>query len=185
MYTFGTLLERYALSKTQMYKRLNHLEIKLAKLDDGRSFATEEEVARLDRLHDWLEEGDRKRFMREYTEPQEVEVMPEVSIVTEEEFTTQGNLFVHAANTIIKKIQEFHVSSIDEAIAGLRALEEVAANKWLINTAQVQKMIGVKPSGAVFVRGSFTFIRQGKIGGQASWLVVKSKVNLIGINEYT
>jgi len=77
------------------------------------------------------------------------------------------------------------VSPVDEAISGLRALEEVAANKWLVTTSQVQKMIGVKPSGAVFVRGSFTFIRQGRMGIQSSWLVTKTKVNLIGLDEQT
>lgn len=186
MYTVGTLLERYGLSKSQVYARLNYLGIELEKTEDGRSFATEEQVQRLDNLHDWLKDGDKKRFMREYRETTEVEVMSEASIAaTEKDFTAQGDLFIFAANTILQKIQDFTISPPDKQIKQLKALEELVTYQWLVSTSQVEELIGIRPSGAVFTLGSFTFVRQGRYRREASWVVVKTKVNLIGMDDYS
>ncbi|HEY9599113.1 MAG TPA: hypothetical protein V6D33_15715 [Cyanophyceae cyanobacterium] len=39
-----------------------------------------------------------------------------------------------------------------------------------------KRVIGVQPKGERFTRGSFTFVRTGKIGSQAAWRVVKVKL---------
>lgn len=44
-------------------------------------------------------------------------------------------------------------------------------NKILISSAQVKELIGVSPKGQEFVRGSFKFIKSGKIGNQSAWRV--------------
>jgi hypothetical protein len=53
------------------------------------------------------------------------------------------------------------------------ALERAIASGWLLSTAEVRSLIGVKPHGDRFQRGSFVFIRSGKIGAQAAWKVLK------------
>jgi hypothetical protein len=61
-----------------------------------------------------------------------------------------------------------------EPLAHLEQLEKAVANKWLLTTSEVQRVIGVKPKGERLTRGSFTFVRSGKIGNQGAWRVVKS-----------
>jgi hypothetical protein len=56
----------------------------------------------------------------------------------------------------------------------LADLEKIANNGWLISTAEVKQLIGAKPSGERFTRGSFAFIRSGKIGGQNAWKVIRA-----------
>lgn len=56
----------------------------------------------------------------------------------------------------------------------LADLEKIANNGWLISTAEVKQLIGTKPSGDRFIRGSFAFIRSGKIGGQNAWKVIRA-----------
>jgi hypothetical protein len=182
VFTKGKLMERYDLSVSQLSLRTKHLGIELAKLDDGRSYATEEQVRRLDNLHEFLNAGDKKRLMREYVEPQEVEVMSGVSIPTEAKYGMQGNLFEEFANAVIK-IQEASLFPEERAVAGVEVLLKLVDNQCLVTSSQVHKLIGIKPKGKVFVRGSFTFIRQGKIGIQSGWLVTRTKLKLIGVDE--
>jgi hypothetical protein len=59
-------------------------------------------------------------------------------------------------------------------LAHWEQLEKAVAHNWLLTTTDVKRVIGVKPKGNSFTRGSFTFIRSGTIGNQTSWRVVKS-----------
>ena len=63
-----------------------------------------------------------------------------------------------------------------EPLAHLEQLEKAVANNWLLSSADVKRVIGVQPKGETFTRGSFTFVRAGKIGSQAGWRVVKVKL---------
>ena len=57
-------------------------------------------------------------------------------------------------------------------------LERAEAQGWLLTTAEVQQLIGVKPSPSKgkssYQRGSFIFTKAGKIGGQTAWQVTKN-----------
>jgi hypothetical protein len=53
------------------------------------------------------------------------------------------------------------------------ALERAIASGWLLSTAEVRSLIGTKPHGDRFQRGSFVFVKSGKIGNQAAWRVAK------------
>ena len=59
----------------------------------------------------------------------------------------------------------------------LPKLEMARANNWELTTSQVKKLIGVKPScpkgKKTYKRGSFVFIKSGKIGNQTAWKVQK------------
>ena len=56
-------------------------------------------------------------------------------------------------------------------------LEQAEAQGWLLTTAEIQQLIGVKPTAATgtstYQRGSFTFTKAGKIGSQTAWRVTK------------
>lgn len=53
------------------------------------------------------------------------------------------------------------------------ALERAIASGWLLSSAEVRSLISTSPHGNRFQRGSFIFIRSGKIGGQSAWRVAK------------
>ncbi|MEN9567487.1 MAG: hypothetical protein RLZZ69_2683 [Cyanobacteriota bacterium] len=59
----------------------------------------------------------------------------------------------------------------------LGKLEIARASGWELTTSQVKELIGVKPSckqgKKTFKRGSFIFVKTGKIGNQTSWKVQK------------
>jgi hypothetical protein len=59
-------------------------------------------------------------------------------------------------------------------LAHWEQLEKAVAHNWLLTSADVKRVIGVKPKGDSFPRGSFTFVRSGTIGNQTAWRVVKS-----------
>ncbi len=61
-----------------------------------------------------------------------------------------------------------------EPLAHWEQLEKAVTHNWLLTSADVKRVIGVKPKGDSFRLGSFTFIRSGTIGNQTAWRVVKS-----------
>ncbi|NES01806.1 MAG: hypothetical protein F6K22_02565 [Okeania sp. SIO2F4] len=56
-------------------------------------------------------------------------------------------------------------------------LEKAAVGGWLLSTAEVKQLIGVKPyskkGSNTYTRGSWQFIKVGKIGGATAWQVQK------------
>ncbi len=66
-----------------------------------------------------------------------------------------------------------HIAATRDPLQHYAALERAIASGWLLSTAEVRSLIGVKPSGDRFQRGSFIFVRAGKIGAQAAWKVLK------------
>ena len=56
-------------------------------------------------------------------------------------------------------------------------LERAEAQGWMLTTAEIQQLIGVKPTAAkgtsIYQRGSFAFVKAGKIGSQTAWRVTK------------
>jgi hypothetical protein len=66
-----------------------------------------------------------------------------------------------------------HISATRDPLQHYVVLERAIASGWLLPTSEVRSLIGVKPSGDRFQRGSFIFIRSGKIGAQSAWRVAK------------
>lgn len=53
------------------------------------------------------------------------------------------------------------------------SLERAIASSWLLSTSEVKQLIGTKPTGEKYQRGSFVFIKAGKMGNQSAWRVMK------------
>jgi hypothetical protein len=62
-------------------------------------------------------------------------------------------------------------NKIKSPLENYRELEEAIKNKWLLPTSTVVQLVGAKPVGKEWVRGSFRFVRRGKIGQESAWLV--------------
>ncbi|NEN92110.1 MAG: hypothetical protein F6K48_25695 [Okeania sp. SIO3H1] len=68
-------------------------------------------------------------------------------------------------------------------------LEKAAIGGWLLSTAEIKHLIGVKPycqkGSNIYTRGSWQFIKAGQIGGAIGWIVEKiNHGNLTTSDEY-
>lgn len=59
----------------------------------------------------------------------------------------------------------------------LKALEEAAKAGWILSSTEVEDLIGCKPKlkegEQQFIRGSFGFVKSGRVGNQSGWRVVR------------
>lgn len=195
------LCDRYGIkSRKSLYSRLDGLSIALAK-DGNKSYATDEQVKLLDQQHEHLKNGGTlKNFVP--TAIAEVTVLKDCkseSVVETTQQTTYPKVYPLGQRTIQPSIQSILLGDIVEALRMaiieamptaiasvmippdplwyLERLETARAKGWELTTSQVKELIGVKPSSGqgkkTFRRGSFIFVKTGKIGNQTSWKVQK------------
>ncbi|MDH6064650.1 hypothetical protein [Umezakia ovalisporum] len=59
----------------------------------------------------------------------------------------------------------------------VKALEEAAKAGWIFSSSEVEDLIGCKPKlkegEQQFIRGSFGFVKAGRVGNQSRWKVVR------------
>ena len=182
------LCDRYGIkSRKSLYSRLNGLGIKLGK-KNNKSYATEEQIALLDQQDEHIKKGG------------SIENFEPVKIA---EVTVHNPTREHNGNTDISRLAETTlqstqlqitpelldnvVAAISGAIASnmtppdplwyLERLETARASEWELTTSQVKDLIGVKPSckkgKKTFKRGSFIFVKTGRIGNETAWKVIK------------
>ncbi|MBE9070711.1 hypothetical protein IQ260_29145 [Leptolyngbya cf. ectocarpi LEGE 11479] len=60
-------------------------------------------------------------------------------------------------------------------------LERAATAQWLLTTDEIEQLIGVRPKchgkDKTYQRGTWTFMKVGKLGAQTAWKVTKTKLN--------
>lgn len=61
-----------------------------------------------------------------------------------------------------------------DPLAHYEQLQRACVFGWLLTTGELATILGVKPRGEVFTRGSFVFSSAGKIGNQKAWRICKS-----------
>ena len=178
------LCDRYEIkSRKSLYSRLDGLGIALAK-DGNKSFATQEQIKLLDQQSEHLKNGGTlKNFVptthAEVTVHDTADNPDTTSTLGTTQHTPQlstqsvllGDIIQTASNAIAEKMQPV------DPLWYLGRLEVARASGWELTTSQVKELIGVKPScqkdKKVFRRGSFVFVKSGKIGNQTSWKVQK------------
>ncbi len=190
------LCDRYGIkSRKSLYTRLNGLGIKLGK-KNNKSYATEEQIALLDEQNEHIKKGG----SIDNFEPVK---LAEVTVHNTTTYAKRYPLGQDSSNTDISSIAETTlqstqlqitpelldnvVAAISGAIASnmtppdplwyLERLETARASEWELTTSQVKELIGVKPSckkgKKTFKRGSFIFVKTGRIGNETSWKVIK------------
>ena len=182
------LCDRYGIkSRKSLYSRLEGLGITLAK-DGNKSYATEEQVKLLDQQDEHIKNGGTiKNFVP--TTHAEITVdntnqNPDISSIVETTLhNTQLSTQSESMQVLLGDIAKAVSSAIAEKMTPpdpiwyLERLEAARAEGWELTTSQVKELIGVKPSckkgEKTYKRGSFVFVKSGKIGNQTSWKVQK------------
>ncbi len=167
-YPVAELQSRYGIGKQAVYNRLDALKIKPEK-HGNRSYVTLEQLQILDQLHNHISNGG---TMADFQSPPSPPVESSLLLVDSVD-KTSGLSKTDDLITLIERIAAA-LRPTEQPLGHWEQLEKASANNWLLSTADVQRVIGVKPKGERFTRGSFTFVRSGKIGNQAAWRVVKS-----------
>jgi hypothetical protein len=52
-------------------------------------------------------------------------------------------------------------------------LEKACENNWLLSSSEIEQLLGLRPTSERWERGSFVFIRSGRIGRETSYRVEK------------
>jgi hypothetical protein len=163
-YSIASLQERYSLSSRQaVYDRIKALSIKPV----ARGKISSDKLDKLDKLDKHLKTGGTlSDFESSRTEIFRGEAAIEPAAATN--LTNDRENFLELIEAIAR-----HIAATRDPLQHYGALERAIASGWILSTAEVRSLIGVKPTGDRFVRGSFIFIRAGKIGAQAAWRVAK------------
>jgi hypothetical protein len=164
-YPVSELTNRYNIGKQAVYNRLEALSIKPEK-HSNRSYISSAQLLLLDRLHEHIASGG---TMADFEPPQtESNISPVDLLDTSTGLSTSDDLV-----TLVERLATA-LKPATSPLAHWEQLEKAVAHNWLLTTTDVKRVLGVKPKGDSFSRGSFTFVRCGTIGNQAAWRVVKS-----------
>jgi hypothetical protein len=160
------LPNRYNIKRTALYTRFAAANITPEK-DGTRAYISKEELAELDRLDSHLKTGGKL---------EDFQPANNQSLVVSQESAVNG--IPRSADNFNETLQLVeaiarHIAATRDPLQHYVALERAIASGWLLSTAEVRSLIGVKPSGEQFQRGSFIFVRAGKIGAQAAWKILK------------
>ena len=181
------LQERYQIaSRSAFYSRLKALDITLDKDSDGVAFATEPQIQQLDQLHEHLKNGGTLKNFSPTTK---------VSVLSQQDSTLVSNLqkkdeAVLSSQDSVRSSQYNQLELLDDlldvgyAIASRfkspiehwKELIYAVEHELILSTHEVQQLTGSKPSGKIWKRGSFQFVRSGKIGAQTAWRVLKVEI---------
>jgi hypothetical protein len=175
----AALLDRYNLGKQAVYNRIDALDIKTFK-QGNKSYITASDVELLDQLHDHISAGGK---MDDFKSPKTelvsspVDTLDTSSRLVDRLDTTTGqpDLSLGEVVQLVEAIAR-HLRPA-EPLQHLKELELAATSGWLLSSSEVEGLLGCKPrvkkGEQQFTRGSFNFVRSGKIGNQSAWKVVK------------
>jgi hypothetical protein len=164
-YPVSELTNRYNIGKQAVYNRLEALSIKPAH-HSNRSYISSAQLLLLDRLHEHIASGGTMADFEASTTSSSLSPVDSLDVSSGLAHTDDLVMFVERIAAAIRPTAA--------PLAHLEQLEKAVAHEWLLTSADVKRVIGVKPKGDSFLRGSFTFIRSGTIGNQTAWRVVKS-----------
>lgn len=161
LHLIANLQERYNLSSKQsVYDRIKALLIEPV----ARGKISNEQLDKLDKLNQHLKSGG---SLSDF-ESSHIEVMPAAIEPVAATTNQDRENFLELIEAIAR-----HVAATRDPLQHYAALERAIASGWLLSSSEVRSLIGIQPAGDRYQRGSFIFIRSGKIGAQSAWRVTK------------
>jgi len=181
------LMEKYDLKTRQsIYNWSRALGFELAKDSTGQAYATIEQIFLFDQLSEHLKGGGKlDNFTPVSIAVVDTPIDTAIDRVVDTPIDSELNGGVYQSvdtqiDTANKPGETELLLKIIQAVSGRRSLTDnlkdlvwLAQEGLLVSTDDVAQLIGVKPHGQVFSRGSFRFIRSGKTGSQIAWRVEK------------
>ena len=191
--------QRYGIARSLLYTRMKDLEIKPEK-DSKQAYLNALQLAQLDALNDHIRQGGTTtEFLSEKSNitqnPHSANISNDSSrdggatfsdassgeefnqtrharVADPEKLAWRNSTATHSLTTP-NLWPSFYFPSKYLHLQYLECLDRAASQNWLLTTLEVKKLLGVSPVGARYVRGSFAFIKCGKIGRQIGWRIEK------------
>lgn len=180
-FPFSGALDLFGIGKSALHDRLNALGIRTTKV--GRnSFIEREDLLKLIELDRFLKE-DKTRKIAQFLNQSDIEKRPADALdVSTAPIKTRpvdvSDLSGGSFEEFVALVQAIASMLGTDPLANYKALALAAEEEWLLPSKKVRELIGIKPKGENFRRGSWLFVRHGKIGNEAAWLVVKIQLQL-------
>lgn len=152
----AALLNRYGIERSTLNYRHAYLRSQgftLDKDDRGRNVATPEQLHLLDDLDRHLKTG---RRLEDY-------LLPAVPLTADTSLAVSGG--ANLAQAIAAALLEL------DPLRSERAMLWLSERAIAVPTSKVRDLLGVKPSGLTYERGSWRLHRVGKIGRETAWRV--------------
>ena len=177
------LKQRFNIGKQAEINRRKYLGI-VPKKVDGIYVVDEDQLSTLDELDQFLNSSPKAKMSdfkvksTEYSPVDSSKVQSSVMEATliDEELEDSGDIVLRDDESTDLT---FLVETIAKTIAPVNPIGHWERLQWLvdneiiISTSEVQALLGTKPKGDVWSRGSFVFNKVGKLGNQSSWEVTK------------
>ena len=170
------LKQRYGIGKQADINRRKHLNITPKKVD-GVYVIDDSQLSLLDKLDKFLRSAPKAK-MADFDSSTGDTVL-DATIVDSTGSSDNGSLLVPQVNeeqtTDLVHLVETIASAVNPNLANpishWERLKWLADNQIIISTSEVEVLVGTKPKGNPWFRGSFVFERAGKIGSQTGWKV--------------
>ncbi|MEN9262698.1 MAG: hypothetical protein Q6K14_01235 [Gloeomargarita sp. GMQP_bins_44] len=186
------LEDRYQLGHNALYNRLKGLGIKPFKVS-RRAYITAQELERLDRLHEFLQQGGTiNDFLAQDPNPPSSGDLAvnrtEIPVNLSHLIGTVADAVAGAVVTSMRSTAGVIADAVAQRLAQLkthsdpleylRTLEEAHRNGWILSTSEVAHLLRVSPRtitehGEKFEDSGFVFVRVGKKRGEVAWRVGK------------
>ncbi|NEP69029.1 hypothetical protein [Moorena sp. SIO3A5] len=187
------LQSRYNIGRTALYERLKHANIKANK-EGTRSFVSGEQLEELDRLHNHLEGGGTfedfeslptGEFIGNSQEAISLNSSPDSSVDVHRtsSWEAEREALEVLIDAIASGIERANINRIQPVnpIGYMEQLKMAAEEGWLLTTSEVKELIKVKPHTRkgedTYRRGSWVFVKSGKIGRETAWRVEQATGN--------
>ena len=185
-FAVSELKDRYAISKQAVINRRKYLNISTYKIGN-KSYITEADLDLLDRLHQFLNQNP-TASMQDFQEQSRESSLSTVPTDKSSESTLPTvpiqptSLTVFDNNNVTLNLDDNTIEAIaysfqrSNPLWYMNVLENARTSNWLLTTAEVRELIGVKPKTKkgenTYQRGNWLFIKSGRIGNQTAWKVM-------------
>lgn len=172
----SSLQQRYKLNSRQaVNNRINGLKINPV----ARGEISLEQLELLDRLDKHIRGGGAIADFPIQPEIASYAVMDRLDNI---EIDDNGMSVVNVMAGLMEKMMFHTMTTRLSPLASYEELEKAAEFEWILPTSKIKELIGVSPKTTKgsdnFIRGSFAFIKQGKIGSETGWQVTKQGITL-------
>ena len=171
------LKQRYGIGKQADLNRRKHLGI-VPKKVEGVYVIDDDQLGLLDRLNEFLKSTPKAKMSdfdsssgstgHTVLDATLVEESGSLDLAVREEVEEETDLVV-LVESIARAITP------PNPISHWEKLQWLVDNEIIISTAEIQQLVGTKPKGDRWNRGSFVFEKTGKLGTQSGWRVYKPK----------
>ncbi|MFN4886920.1 MAG: hypothetical protein ACK47D_10000 [Pseudanabaena sp.] len=163
------LQDRYSIGRTQVYTRLEALNIKAEKFGN-KSFINASQLVKLDSLDRHIKAGgaiaDFQKVTSEH-ETKSTEQTGQISLISENEA-----LQMVLRGLISETLKP--VSGINQVFQNLELLDKAVDRKWFLSSSEIKELLAISSlPKSPFERYGFYFEKVGKNGNEVSWKISK------------